>query len=1036
MTDNGGTVGVNEFIQYFDISVLPVNNPPSFVLNGSTIYISEETLLFTQNIAINISTGHAAGEEYGQELEQRLSFHLYRVSSVAGGSSPADTELFSAAPTVSSTGLFSVSLRPNVFGNLTYNLTLEDDGGGSSTSDPQLLTIIIIPVNYAPTFTFSPDPKTVRVYEISSEGPYQTPGPNLNVTNISGSTWQQAFAKVASNISPGPPSEDYQRPMLSFKLVPRRYRVPSFVDWNSTNVESLFEAGHANQLFVAGTNVTIDASSGNLLFVLQPERSGEVEFDVTLSDGEMFNSTSEALLLTLKVLPVNQAPSFTLSSQSIALEEDETVFLTNFVENVHLGGWREENQEVTMFLTSPEGVPSYVGAFSFNCSKDVPLSCNVTYTPGAHVFGNVTLVIEMQDNGPMEGGGLNSFNQTFNVTITPLNDPPLFTLASSTVVVREGSACITDTPEVGEWSSFVEAHCNDSVALTHDRMGYARDVSAGLYEDGPPVPCLLEQCESQTATFTVTVLDAVATELLFEEVPTILWPSGRILFKLKPFVSGKASFNVSLTDANATSPPGDTKTSEQQTFTIDVMNVNSKPSFIHLFTEVRVFEDSGPYSRLFATNITTDGGLLNTEPGQTLKFKIEPDRPDLFYSLPQVDEAGIMTFTPAQDAFGTCRMVVTLVDDGGRVNGGKDTSEEVELTIVLLKVNDRPSFELSPALLDFRIQGLSEPALRIRESAGANSFPNFAIDIVPGPENEAGVCAKKVPDDTCELQSVKFEVIDISNPLLFFWLPAISPSGTLTFYCQPNVTGSTTVTVMLVDSGDINTTETSSFRGLELSVTHTFGIHVEPINTAPDFRLPLDVSCQTAALLVPGRCSCDTSFSACALSANDKNAKVTVLEDAGRLEIQGFAGELTTMSGALPTSAAYFLPGASPAFAKLESDALAKAPSMEYSVDYALSADGKYLFSAEFETDTVAAFDVGTNSRLTLTDRRGEGEKRLRFDTVENGKPLAVARGACSIEPFEADGQLYLAVARGCKPLDEEAGACAKNILSLFSPTI
>jgi hypothetical protein len=745
---------------------------------------------------------------------------------------------------------------------------------------------------------------------------------------------------------------------------------------------------------------------------------------VSLSDGQDTNSTSSSWLLVLRITPVNQAPSFNLSTTSISLEEDETVFLPGFLQNVYLGGWREETQAFELFLTSPPDLPSYVGSFSLACNDLLPMTCNLTYTPGADVFGNVTLTLEMRDDGPMGSVGWNTFSTTFNVSITPLNDPPSFRLASYTLVVREGSACLTDTPEAGEWSSFVEASCNDTLPLTHDRLGYARDVRTGPYEDGPPVPCLLKECEAQTATFSVTVLDIAATDLLFEEVPVVLWPTGRIRFKLKPFVSGKASFNITLTDGNATSPPGNTKSSAQQTFIIDVLNVNSKPSFAHLFQQVRVFEDSGVFSRLFATNITTDGGVLNTEPWQELTFRLVPDRPDLFEELPQVSEEGVLTFKPAQDAFGTCKLLVTLVDDGGRVEGGKDTSDEMELTIVLIKVNDIPTFGLNASVLSYNIPGFVGPALSVPESAGFISFPAFATDIAPGPSNEDGVCFTGETDDTCESQSVKFEIVGISNPLLFFWPPAVSPTGTLTFYAQPNVTGSSTVTIMLVDTGGINATETGPFRGVDLSVTSTFGISVEPVNNAPDFHLPFDVSCQTSAFLTPGSCVCSASSSACTASAVEKSVSVSVLEDAGLVEIAGFASEMTTVSGTLPTSTAYFSPGSTPMFSSLEQDAFAKWPSMEYSVDYALSADGKHLFSAEFETDTIAAFDIGANNELTLTDRRGEGERRLRYETLEQGSPFILGKGACAIGTFEVGGKVFVPVSRGCKPLDEEAGVC------------
>ncbi len=95
-------------------------------------------------------------------------------------------------------------------------------------------------------------------------------------------------------------------------------------------------------------------------------------------------------------------------------------------------------------------------------------------------------------------------------------------------------------------------------------------------------------------------------------------------------------------------------------------------------------------------------------------------------------------------------------------------------TLAITPVNDAPSFT----------RGSDQAVV---PTAGAQSIPNWATAISPGPSNESG-------------QAVNFVVTGNTNPAIFSAAPAISPTGTLT-YTPSGVSGTAVVTIALHDNG-------------------------------------------------------------------------------------------------------------------------------------------------------------------------------------------------------------------------------------------
>src|SRR5581483_7372705 len=210
--------------------------------------------------------------------------------------------------------------------------------------------------------------------------------------------------------------------------------------------------------------------------------------------------------------------------------------------------------------------------------------------------------------------------------------------------------------------------------------------------------------------------------------------------------------------------------------------------------DLTVLEDAPPQSVQWVTAI--DPGAPG-ESGQTVGLELSSDHPGLFAAGPALSPTGVLTYTPAADAFGTAHLTVTARDTGGTANGGKDTTTAT-FTITVTPVNDAPTFTA----------GGDRTVL---EDAGAQSTP-WATAISAGPANEAA-------------QTVSFTTTNDNNAL-FSAQPAVDAAGVLTYTPAANANGNATVTVTAHDTG-------GTANGGNDTTTATFTITVTPVNDAP-----------------------------------------------------------------------------------------------------------------------------------------------------------------------------------------------------------
>jgi hypothetical protein len=672
---NGGTDDATA-----SIVINPVNDPPSFQI-GPTVTVNEDTGPHTfTNWVTSISPGPA------DESSQTVTFTTTNNNNA----------LFSVQPFVASNGTLTFTLAANANGSATVTVTAQDNGGtalgGNDTSAPQTSSITVTAVNDPPSFV---------------KGADQTVNEDAGPQTVSG--W-------ATSISAGPADESGQ--------------TVSFVVTNDNN--ALFSAQPAV------------SSTGTLTYTPAANAFGSATVTIYAQDNGGGSNTSPSQTFTITVNSVNDAPSFT-SGGNVTVDEDSGAYSAPWATAISAGPANESSQIVS-FNTSNDNNAL------FSVQPSVSSSGVLSFTLAANTSGSATVTVYAQDDGGIANGGVDtSPSQTFTITVTAINDAPSFVKGADQTVNED--------------------------AGPQTVPGWATSISAGPNEGG------------QTVSFVVTN----DNNALFSSQPAVS-SSGTLTYTPAANAFGTATVTIYAQDNGGTSGGG-VDTSPSQTFTITVNSVNDAPSFTS-GGNVSVNEDSGAYSAAWATGISA--GPAN-ESSQNVTFNATNNNNALFSAQPSVSSSGVLTFTPALNAFGTATVTIFAQDDGGVANGGVNVSPSQTFTITVNAVNDAPSFT-------------SGGDVTVNEDSGPYAAP-WATAISPGPANESG-------------QIVNF-VVSNNNNALFLVQPSISSTGVLTFTPALNAYGSALVTVTLHDNGGI------ANGGVDTSAPQTFTITVTAVNDGP-----------------------------------------------------------------------------------------------------------------------------------------------------------------------------------------------------------
>lgn len=600
------------------------------------------------------------------ESSQTLQFHV----------SNTNNDLFTVQPSIDASGNLTYTLAANAYGEAVVTVTLSDDGGtangGQNTSAAQTFNIIVTPINDEPSFTV---------------GATQTSNEDAGLQTVTG---------FLTNISAGPQE-------------------------NSQAVNFVVVATDPT-LFSVQPAISAD---GTLTYTAAEDKNGSTTVTVYIhDDGGTANGgddTSSNQTFTINITAVNDAPSFTKGADETVDEDSGLLHTVNNWATDLSAGPSDELQELVFHV-------SVDNTSLFTSPPFIDADGNLSYTLAANAFGTAVVTVTLSDNGGTANGGHDtSAAQTFNITVTPINDEPSFLVAG------------------------IQSSKEDQGPVTE--IGFATGISAGPNES------------SQTVNFVVEATDPT----LFSVQPSIS-ADGTLTYTAAPNKSGSTTVSVYIHDDGGTANGGG-DTSSTQNFTINITAVNDAPSFTKGADET-VDEDSGLLHTVnnWATDIST--GPTDESTQEITTFNVTNDNNGLFTVQPAIDSDGNLTYTLAANAHGTAVVTVTLSDNGGTANGGHDTSEPQTFNITVNPVNDEPSFTVGGTQTS-------------NEDAGPQSVPGFISTFSPGPNESSQTVNYVVEASDPTLFSVQ-PAISADGTLTYTAAENKSGSTTVSVYIHDN----------------------------------------------------------------------------------------------------------------------------------------------------------------------------------------------------------------------------------------------------------
>jgi VCBS repeat-containing protein/autotransporter-associated beta strand protein len=719
-------------------------------------------------------------------------------------------ELFSVQPAIDAQGNLTYTPAKDANGKATVTVIAKDSGGtangGVDQSAAQTFTIDLAPVNDAPSFNMDA---------------------SLAGNEDSGA---QTLANWAKAVKAGPTSDE------------------------STQTVSFTVTNDNNALF--SVQPAID-DKGNLSYTPAKDASGKATVTVIAKDsgGVALGGVdqSAAQTFTIDLAPVNDAPSFTAGADQ-KITEDAAAQSLAWASAIKPGPAEENGQAVTFVVSNDNNA-------LFSVQPSIDSQGKLSYTPAPDANGKATVTVSLRDNGGTANGGVNqSADQTFTITVLPVNDAPSFT-AGANQTANEDAGSQT----VSGWASAISAGPSDeskqtvSFAVTNDNnalfsvqpsidakgnLSYtpAKDaagvatVTVIAKDDGGIANGGIEQSQAQTFTITVnpandapsftaganqTVNEDAGSQSLAgwasaisagpsdesqQTVSFTVTNDNSALFSVQPAIAADGTLTYTpAKDANGKATitviakdDGGKDSGTAQTFTIEVKPVNDAPSFQAGGNPPA--SDTADKQTITGWAQAISAGPAN-ESGQTVSFLVSNDNPSLFSVQPAIDSLGNLSYTPAANAAGQATVSVVAQDNGGTANGGVDQSAAQTFTIsVVTRVNQAPSFT----------KGANQA---VDEDAGSQTVAGWAGNISPGPASESN-------------QTVSF-IVGNDNPALFSVQPAIAADGTLAYTPAPNANGKATVTVVAQDNGG------TAQGGVDKSAPQTFTIDVAPVNDVP-----------------------------------------------------------------------------------------------------------------------------------------------------------------------------------------------------------
>ncbi|MDA1190212.1 MAG: Ig-like domain-containing protein [Candidatus Poribacteria bacterium] len=544
------------------------------------------------------------------------------------------------------------------------------------------------------------------------------------------------------------------------------------------------------QISSAGTTVTdtlhrviyVSASNGN--------GAGHGNFTFSVSDAD-FTSTAT---VTVNVTAVNDAPTFDAIS-NVTTNEDTTPSNITITGGSPGGGADESGQTVTYSATSSNT--------AILANPTVTTTTISFSAPVANANGTVTITVTADD----AQGANNTFQRTFTITFSPVNDTPTAT-AQTVNGTEDTHSTITLT------GSDVDADALTYVVVTLPAAG-------SLYQtaDGTTLG-------TQITTVNTTVTDA----------------SRRVIFVPVANANGNGygNFTFKVNDG--------TVDSSAAAVTVNVAAVNDAP--VATAQSVTLNEDVATAITLAGTDIEGDALTFTIVTGPT-KGALSGTSPNLIYT-PTANLNGADSFTfKANDGTvdsasnATVTLTITPVNDAPVANAQNVVTNEDVATAVTLTATDVEGDTLTYTVLTQPTNGAlsgTAPNLTYTPATnyfGADSFTfkvndgaldsaTATISITDTAVNDAPIAnAQSVATNEDTALSITLTGSDVEGDTLTYSIVAAPARGALSG-TAPNLTYTPTANLNGADSFTFKAND-----GTTDSATATVSINVFAINDAP-----------------------------------------------------------------------------------------------------------------------------------------------------------------------------------------------------------
>ncbi|MGC8742604.1 MAG: tandem-95 repeat protein [Verrucomicrobiia bacterium] len=762
------------------------NTAPSFT-KGSDITVAEDSGTYTE---ANWATSISPGPSY--ESGQSVNFIV----------SNDNNSLFAQQPQISPNGTLTFQPAPDANGSATVTVTLHDDGGtlggGQDTSAPQTFTITVTPVNDAPVVqNISANTQEDTLLQIQLLG---SDVDNDSLTYEVVSQPAHGNVSIVGDIATYTPAQNYNgTDSFTYRAFDGTvYSENATVTINIAAVNDISPSYFGAPVSYLTDPMAVAVVTGDFI------RDGKKDVAVASAGTQsinIFKNIGDGNFTQVNNIPINGTPTAMVAADfnydgyidlAVAVEENKIIYLYNDRSNTGTFTQDELNLDFT-----PIGLVT--AKFDGDARPDLatlssnPNTLNIIYSSGPTI---AQFNVGGSDLVALAAGDFNRDGRT-DIAIVDATD--------NVVRIMKQKSDRTFMPM--EPNAAFDVGSNPNSIVFADFNGDNRaDIAVGNLDD-QTISVLLADASGTSFTLSQTIyigMDPVAlaaTDLDKDNIKELIVATSTDLIVLKGLSGGTFQYDVG--NPNVTFAVGE----GMKTIAIDELNNDSS-----LDAVVANYDDqniyvllnnrtpkvySGTYMTLEDTPIDitlrgTYGPLTYSVVGPTIFGTTQLKSG---YTMTDTTVSPMLTYTPGQDFFGNDSLYFMATD-------GVKNSAVAKITIRVLSVNDKPSFDLALSEITIDEDPISMP-----------TYYNFIQNLNKGAANESG-------------QAVRY-IVSNSNSNLFQRQPYIDYSGTLSFKPKKDAFGSATVTVVAKDSGGTRN------GGVDTSDQKTFVINVENVNDAP-----------------------------------------------------------------------------------------------------------------------------------------------------------------------------------------------------------